>query len=72
MNLHSLKDRGLAGIESTIISPYLTSHALLSQEERNAIGITNELIRFSIGIEETKDLKKDIQAALKVAKKEEV
>ncbi len=54
----------LAGIESTMLSPHLTSHALLTQEERDAIGISDQLIRFSVGIEETKDLKRDINQAI--------
>lgn len=54
----------LAGVESTLISPHLTSHALLTQEERNAIGISDQLIRFSVGIEEAKDLKRDINQAI--------
>lgn len=54
----------LAGIESTMLSPYLTSHALLTQDERDATGVTNQLIRFSVGIEEVKDLKVDIQQAI--------
>ena len=56
----------LAGVESTVISPHLTSHALLTQEERDAIGISNQLIRFSVGIEEVKDLKRDITNAIKM------
>ncbi|MBU2928640.1 trans-sulfuration enzyme family protein [Winogradskyella psychrotolerans] len=58
----------LAGVESTMLSPYLTSHALLTQDERDAVGITNQLIRFSVGIEETKDLKRDINQAIKALK----
>ena len=54
----------LAGIESTVISPHLTSHALLTQEERDAVGISDRLIRFSVGIEEFKDVKKDINQAI--------
>lgn len=54
----------LAGVESTMLSPHLTSHALLSQEERDAIGISDQLIRFSVGIENTKDLKHDIDQAI--------
>ncbi|SDH30545.1 trans-sulfuration enzyme family protein [Winogradskyella thalassocola] len=54
----------LAGVESTMLSPYLTSHALLTQDERDAVGINNQLIRFSVGIEETKDLKRDINQAI--------
>jgi cystathionine beta-lyase len=54
----------LAGIESTMLSPHLTSHALLSQDERDAIGISDQLIRFSVGIEEARDLKQDINNAI--------
>ena len=54
----------LAGIESTVISPHLTSHALLSPEERKNVGISDQLIRFSVGIEEVKDLKRDIDQAI--------
>lgn len=54
----------LAGVESTIVSPKQTSHALLSQAERDAVGISDGLIRFSVGIESVKDLKNDIQQAL--------
>jgi len=54
----------LAGIESTVLSPAKTSHSLLSQEDRDKIGISDGLIRFSVGIESIKDLKEDIQQAL--------
>ncbi|MEP5253731.1 MAG: PLP-dependent aspartate aminotransferase family protein [Winogradskyella arenosi] len=54
----------LAGVESTVISPHLTSHALLTQEERVAVGISDQLIRFSVGIEDVKDLKADIKQAI--------
>lgn len=57
----------LAGVESTVLSPHKTSHSLLSQEERDAIGVSDNLIRFSVGIESKKDLIADIeQAILKV------
>ncbi len=58
----------LAGIESTMLSPHLTSHALLTQEERDSVGINDQLIRFSVGIEETKDLKRDINQAMAALK----
>ena len=54
----------LAGLESTVISPHLTSHALLTQYERDSVGISDQLIRFSVGIEAVKDLKVDIIQAL--------
>ncbi|AXO79738.1 PLP-dependent transferase [Olleya aquimaris] len=55
----------LAGVESTILSPTQTSHALLTPEQREAVGISDGLIRFSLGIEEAKDLKQDIKQAIK-------
>lgn len=58
----------LAGVESTVLSPALTSHSLLSAEERKRQGIADGLIRFSVGIEETEDLINDIEQALKRVK----
>ncbi|MFK7782144.1 trans-sulfuration enzyme family protein [Psychroserpens sp.] len=58
----------LAGVESTMLLPSETSHALLTQEERDAVGISNQLIRFSVGIEDYKDLKQDIKQALATTK----
>jgi cystathionine beta-lyase len=54
----------LAGVESTMLSPHLTSHSLLTQEERDKVGISDQLIRFSVGIEDVKDLKRDIDNAI--------
>jgi len=54
----------LAGIESSMILPAEASHALLSQEDRDAQGITNNLIRFSVGIETFEDIIDDIENAL--------
>ncbi|MGB7841677.1 MAG: PLP-dependent aspartate aminotransferase family protein [Salinimicrobium sp.] len=54
----------LAGVESTILSPTKTSHALLSAEERASQGIADGLLRFSVGIEEPEDLIADIEQAL--------
>ena len=54
----------LAGVESTLLSPAKTSHALLSPEERRQAGISEGLIRFSTGIEDVEDLVADIEQAL--------
>ncbi|WGK63966.1 trans-sulfuration enzyme family protein [Croceiramulus getboli] len=54
----------LAGVESTILSPTLTSHALLSPEERAHQGIADGLLRFSVGLEDLADLQEDINQAL--------
>ncbi len=61
----------LAGVESTMLLPSETSHALLSQEERDTVGISNSLIRFSVGIESPKDIKEDIEQAIKMVNKKE-
>lgn len=58
----------LAGIESTVLSPAKTSHSLVPDEERARQGISDGLIRFSLGIEETGDLINDIEQALEKVK----
>lgn len=60
----------LAGVESTVLSPSQTSHALMSPEVRAKQGIKDGLIRFSVGIEEPEDLIADIEYALKEIKKD--
>ncbi|RDK87101.1 trans-sulfuration enzyme family protein [Marinirhabdus gelatinilytica] len=62
----------LAGVESTILSPAKTSHTLLSAEERTHQGISDGLLRFSVGIEEKKDLIADFEHAFEVAAKKEI
>ena len=52
-----------AGVESTMLSPAETSHYLLTPEDRLAQGITDNLIRFSVGIEDVPDIKNDIEQA---------
>lgn len=59
----------LAGVESTILSPAKTSHGLLSPEARKKQGISDGLLRFSVGIEEVADLKNDIEIAFNKIKK---
>lgn len=54
----------LAGVESTILMPTLTSHALLSKEERKKQGISDNLLRFSVGIENVEDIITDLEQAL--------
>ncbi len=61
----------LAGVESTILSPAKTSHALLSPEERKRQNISDGLLRFSLGIEEAQDIIADLEGAFqKVSKME--
>ena len=52
-----------AGVESTMLSPAETSHYLLTPEDRITQGITDNLIRFSVGIEDVPDIQYDIEQA---------
>jgi len=54
----------LGGVESTITQPVKTSHAKLTAAERKAVGISDKLLRLSVGIEEAEDLINDIKQAL--------
>ena len=53
----------LGGVESTITSPALTSHAKISKEQREKFGISEGLLRFSVGIEDYQDLEDDLTQA---------
>ena len=55
----------LAGVESTILMPILTSHTSLNAEERKKQGISDNLLRLSVGIENIEDIIEDINQALK-------
>jgi len=54
----------LGGVETLITRPAITSHAGVSAEDRNAQGISDQLIRLSVGIESTEDLINDLKQAL--------
>jgi cystathionine beta-lyase/cystathionine gamma-synthase len=56
----------LGGVETLICSPAETSHASLSEEERRRVGITDALLRLSVGIEHVDDLVADLSQALDV------
>lgn len=55
----------LGGVESIVEQPALMSHFALSEEERAAIGISGELVRYALGIEDAEDLITDLKAALR-------
>jgi cystathionine beta-lyase/cystathionine gamma-synthase len=59
----------LGGVETTICCPALTSHVKMSAVERRRVGITDGLLRLSVGIEQVDDLLEDISAALGSAQK---
>lgn len=54
----------LGGVESLACLPSRTSHKGLSREERLRLGISDGLIRLSVGIEDVEDLREDLDAAL--------
>ena len=54
----------LGGVESLIEHPALMTHASLPKDRREAIGISDGLVRLSVGIESLDDLIEDIEQAL--------
>ena len=54
----------LAGVESTITSPALSSHKKMDPEIRRSLGISDKLLRFSVGIENFEDLVLDLDKSL--------
>jgi cystathionine beta-lyase/cystathionine gamma-synthase len=61
----------LGGVESLIEHPATMSHASMTPELREGAGITENLIRLSIGIEHVEDLIADLDAALATIAKPE-
>ena len=57
----------LGGVESLIELPAVMTHASIPVERRHAMGIADGLIRISVGIENVKDLRADLEQALAVA-----
>jgi len=54
----------LGGVETLISHPAVMTHASVPPERRAAIGITEGMIRISVGIEDVDDLKEDLEQAL--------
>ncbi|SCY21535.1 cystathionine beta-lyase [Lachnospiraceae bacterium XPB1003] len=59
----------LGGVESLVCHPASMTHAAIPKEIREEVGITDELIRFSVGIEDAEDLKADVEQAILASKK---
>ena len=55
----------LGGVHTLLTRPATTSHAGLSAEQRRALGISDGLLRLSVGIEATEDLAEDFAQALR-------
>jgi len=54
----------LGGVESLVSIPVLTSHAMISAEQREKMGVTEQMVRLSVGIESADDLIADLEHAL--------
>jgi cystathionine beta-lyase/cystathionine gamma-synthase len=55
----------LGGVESLVCIPVLTSHLTVPEGERRKMGVTEQMIRLSVGIENADDLIADLEHALK-------
>lgn len=54
----------LGGVESLVSIPALMTHASVPKERREAMGVTDGLVRFSVGIEDIDDILEDVEQAL--------
>src|SRR5213596_2255115 len=54
----------LGGVESLINHPALMTHASVPKEQREALGVTDSLVRLSVGVEDLRDLIDDLKTAL--------
>jgi len=54
----------LGGVESLIELPAIMTHATIPAEQRARLGISDSLVRLSVGIEDVEDLRQDLQNAL--------
>ena len=58
----------LGGVDSLVSIPVLTSHAMIPREQRQKMGISEQLIRLSVGVENVDDLIADLEQALTAVK----
>ncbi|MBC8344872.1 MAG: aminotransferase class I/II-fold pyridoxal phosphate-dependent enzyme [Candidatus Marinimicrobia bacterium] len=61
---YAINAASLGGVETLITRPVQTSHSLMSTSERKKAGISDTLIRYSVGIESADDLIGDLKQAL--------
>jgi cystathionine gamma-lyase len=54
----------LGGVESLVNHPAIMTHASIPPERRAALGVTDHLVRLSVGVEDVADLRADLDAAL--------
>lgn len=65
VSLFSLAE-SLGGVESLISHPASMTHASVPEKERQKLGLTDGLVRISVGVEDVEDLLTDLQEALRV------
>ncbi|RXR20853.1 cystathionine gamma-synthase [Flavobacterium amnicola] len=63
VNVFTLAE-SLGGVESLANHPALMTHASIPEDKRKEIGITDDLVRLSVGIEDVEDLIEDLKQAL--------
>jgi len=63
MRLFSLAP-SLGGVESLVSLPMTTSHAMIPVEDRLKMGVSDQMVRLSVGIENAEDLIADLERAL--------
>ncbi|HYN24008.1 MAG TPA: PLP-dependent transferase, partial [Pyrinomonadaceae bacterium] len=64
VNLCTLAE-SLGGVETLISHPATMTHASVNAEKRERLGITDGLVRISVGLEDTEDIIADLDQALK-------
>jgi cystathionine gamma-lyase len=55
----------LGGVESLVNHPATMTHASIPKAEREKVGVSDNLLRFSVGVEDIEDLLEDLEQALK-------
>jgi cystathionine beta-lyase/cystathionine gamma-synthase len=71
LNLFTLAP-SLGGVDSLVSIPVLTSHAMIDPELRRQMGVTEQMIRLSVGVENVDDLIADLEKGLTVLSRERV
>jgi cystathionine gamma-lyase len=54
----------LGGVDSLVTLPVVTSHAMIRADEREKMGVTEQMVRISVGLEHVEDLIADLERAL--------
>jgi len=67
LNLFTLAP-SLGGVESLVTIPVITSHSMIRPDEREKMGVTEQMIRLSVGVENVDDLIADLEQAFAVVK----